>query len=221
MFLSCISHDFFQKVNLEVLFSVLRRLQHEKHIDVHKFVKALNNYQFSKANSTNPFKVSIDNFSGSTSENKNLLKLFLLICHSMIPFDNPLTDIFFVINDINDILKHLFFYRSWLQTFDFLAEKLLKFIRYELNLPIYPKLHYIIHYSAQIRKYGPLIIFSTYRFESCHRKFQKNLLASCNKKNFVKSMLKGVLNEASVFIGPETVYFDFTLVGKTYYTNKD
>ena len=76
-------------------------------------------------------------------------------------------------------------------------EKLFHFIRTVLNLDIYPKLHFLIHYPDLIRKFGPLRPLSTDQFESAHRFFKEQLIISHCHKDIITTMFKGALYKFS------------------------
>ena len=70
------------------------------------------------------------------------------MCHQMLPLDDPLFDIIFVLMEVSDMLKAPFFYKSWFYKLSKLIEKLLSFVRVDLNIKIYPKLQHMIHYPS-------------------------------------------------------------------------
>jgi hypothetical protein len=53
---------------------------------------------------------------------------------------------------------------------------------------IYPKLHHLLHYSHQIKLFGPLINYSTLPHERKHRTFKQRAKIMCNFQNPVKTL---------------------------------
>lgn len=51
-----------------------------------------------------------------------------------------------------------------------------------------PKMHYLLHYERIIRLFGPVILFSTMRYESKHRELKHVLVDISGSKNLVKSL---------------------------------
>lgn len=90
------------------------------------------------------------------------------------------------------MVNSAYFYKSWIPKLQKYIKELLYFIRVDLNLSIYPKLHFLVHYSDQIKLLGAIKLYSTDVFESTHKIFKSHLIPSANHKNIVKTMFEGV-----------------------------
>ena len=196
-FPSCISHDVFEKIIPDTLFSSMLRLKHERLIDMNLCIDKLMKFDLSSADRENAFLVTTTRFSGSSGQLRTLMRLFKFILKSNIPFENDLCKGILLIHDIFLMINSPVFYKSWAPKFKKQIKELIKFIRVDLNLSIYPKLHYLIHYPEQINLFGPLKNLSTDIFESVHKRFKAHLLPSSNHKNIIKTMFFGVSCELS------------------------
>lgn len=191
-FPSCISHDFFEKIIPDVLFTSLSRLKHERIIDLKFCIDCLNEFQVNSYDSQNRFNASATGFSGSSGQMRSLMRVFIFALKDILPLNHPLCKGIKLAHQIFLILNCPFFYKSWRSKLQKMVKDLLIFVRVDLNLNIYPKLHYLIHYVDQISLIGPLKHFSTDIFESLHKDFKGHLISSSNYKNIVKTMFNGI-----------------------------
>ena len=190
-FFSCMSHDLFEKVVPEVITTTIRRMHKERLIDETSIYSALNNFEYSYADRQNPVNFESSLASLSASQGRMFGKLFLFVLRNLLPQNHPLFQGLILIVDIVDMVYAPFFYKSWFSELEANIEKLLRFERCTLNLTIYPKLHYLMHYPALIKKFGPMRYLSTDQFESAHRHFKSQLVNSSNHKEIIHTMFKG------------------------------
>ena len=139
----------------------------------------------------------------SASQGRTFARVFLFVLKDHLPHNHELFKGLVHLVNIVDMVFSPFFYQSWYKKLEKEIESLLKFVRINLNLDIYPKLHYLIHYPKLISKYGPLRLLSTDQFESAHRHFKERLITSNNHLDIIKTMFKGALYKYSYMYSPE------------------
>lgn len=72
------------------------------------------------------------------------------------------------------------------------------------GLSVTPKTHHLIHYSEIIREFGPLIYYSTLRFERLHQIGKLRVINSRNKKNLSYSIIKAYVYNINEKTSPPT-----------------
>ena len=194
---SCISHDLFEKVIPDVITTVITKMHRDKLLNQDEIYSALNSFPYNAKDKQNPINYSGNLSCLSASQGRTFCKVFLFVLKGKLPYNSPLFDAFILLTSIVDMVYSPFFYKSWFPSLESNIEKLLHFVRTVLNLDIYPKLHFLIHYPDLIRKYGPLRSLSTDQFESAHRFFKEQLITSSCHKNIIKTMFKRALYKFS------------------------
>ena len=196
-FPSCISHDIFEKIVPDILLSSLIRMKNDRLINLDQCVSKLMQFHLNSSDLQNPFSISANRFSGSSAQMRTLMRIFLFCLCTEIPLSHPLCKGIHLLLDIFLMANSPTFYTSWLKKFQKSVKELIYFVRVDLNLSIYPKLHYLIHYSEQIKLLGPLKAYSTDAFESLHKRFKSHLIPSSNHKSILKTMFNGISAEVS------------------------
>jgi len=107
-----------------------------------------------------------------------------------------------------------YFFKSWFPILEKNISLLLQFVRCSLDLRIYPKLHYLMHYPEIIKRYGPIRNLSTDQFESAHRHFKEQLITSSNHKEIAATMFKGALNKFSYMYSDDYISESCIKTGK-------
>lgn len=189
----CISHDLFEKIVPDVIFLILKRLDYDKLVNIESLIKSINCLHLSSKDNANPFKVDFKGFKGSAAQMRTMFKILLFAIHKDLPDDSNIVKGVYLLKDICDIIMSPFVYKPWVKTLRDLITQLLTFVRVDLDIQIYPKLHYLIHYPDMIYRFGPLIYFSTDIFESVHKRFKTHLISSCCHKNTLKTMFSGAI----------------------------
>ena len=196
-FVSCISHDIFEKVCVETLNTVIWRMDHEKLLDMDQIYRTLHTFEYNAHDRQNPINFLSKLSSMSASQGRMFCRTFLLALKGKLPYDNPLFNGFLHLVRIADMIMAPYFYKSWYKSLTSEIDALLRFVRFDPNLSIYPKLHFVIHYPDLIKMYGPIRLFSTDQFESAHRHFKERLITSNNHKDVIKTMFSGALYKYS------------------------
>ena len=207
-FPSCISHDFFEKIIPQTLFVLLKRMHHDKLLNFTDCTEKLKSFVLNSTDNSNKFKISINGFSGSASQMRTLAKVFMFVLRDEIPLDHQLSNGFYLLFEIFQMINSPYFYKSWFKKLKKNIKEFLIFYRVSLDMKIYPKLHYLIHYCDLIKRFGPLNIYCTDIFESVHKEFKKHLISSACHKNISKTMFTGVLGYYSYKISSIASIFD-------------
>ena len=121
-----------------------------------------------------------------------LIRVFNFALKDILQYDHPLCKGIILITELFLMINSPFFYKSWTSKFQKCSQELIKFVRVDLNLSIYPKLHLLLRYPDQIKLLGPSKFYSIDIFESCHKLFKSFLLTSANHKNIIKTMFERV-----------------------------
>ena len=113
-----------------------------------------------------------------------LLRLLPLIIGGHIPEGNQTWEIFLTYLTLVRLIISPSFKDAELTNLQSLIEQWLrKFKGHFEGIRITPKLHYLLHYSNEIRKHGALSSVSTLRYEHKHQQLKKFLETSRNYKN--------------------------------------
>ena len=213
-FLSCISHDIFEAIVPQMVETTIGRLIKDKFVNISfdSILKVLNSFKLNSNDSSNQFYLK-PGISCSASQGRTLIKVILFAIKDLVPHDCPICKGLVHLNNIINIVFAPFFFKSWLPTLKREIKLLLKFVRTDLNISIYPKLHFLTHYPSEIEKNGPMRYFSTDLFESMHKKLKRHILTSANHKDVIKSMYNGLLGEFSFEMTSDTL-FDILFVLK-------
>ena len=206
-FLSCISHDIFEAIVPQMVETTLGRLIKDKfvHCSFDNLLKILNSFKLASKDSSNQFYLK-PGITCSASQGRTLIKIVLFALKDLIPENCPICMGLVHLNNIVNIVFAPFFFKSWMPILKREIKSLLKFVRYDLNIQIYPKLHFLTHYPSQIEKNGPMKYFSTDLFESMHKRLKRHILTSANHKDVIKSMYNGLLGEFSFDMTSETLF---------------
>ena len=108
-FPSCISHDVFEKVIPDVLFSSLLRLDHEKLVNLRHCVDQLNAFDLNAYDSQNNFYASFNGFQGSSSQMRCLMRIFIYALKDILPLSHPLCKGI----KLNPLVKLLIFHKRY------------------------------------------------------------------------------------------------------------
>lgn len=145
-YISCISHDLFEKIVPEVITTIIGRMHHDKIVDADSIYQMLQNFPYNSHDKQNPINFLSNLSSFSSSQGRLFCKTFLFVLRNNLPYDNSLFLGFKCLVRVVDYVLSPFFYKSWFKPLEKDIKCLLHFVRYVLNLTIYPKLHFLIHY---------------------------------------------------------------------------
>ena len=174
-FISCISHDLFEKIIPEFITTLIARMNHDRLLNSDLIYQKLSEFNYTSSDKSNPINFYSNLSSLSASQGRRFFKTYLLALKDFLPYNHQLFKGFITLNRIIDMVYSPFFFKSWFKKLEDDIFSFLSFVRIDLNLKIYPKMHFMIHYPELIAKYGPLRYLSTDQFESAHRHFKDRL----------------------------------------------
>jgi len=126
---------------------------------------------------------------GNMAENMTLIHMLPLIIAHRVPIGDPAWELLMELKDIVDIV---FSPKFTEETIDFLQVKILDHRQLlRVVFPEFkglPKLHFLDHYPALIRKFGPLVDVCTVRFEAKHSELKHVMRRAHNMKNLLKTL---------------------------------
>ena len=127
----------------------------------------------------------------TAKESFNLLRLLPLMIGYKVPKDLP---VWTILVTFLGIVRFLIAPKFDEQDLCALQKKieswLASFVKYFQDLRITPKLHYVLHYTNQIRRHGALSRITTLRFESKNQALKGFLSTSRNHKNVCKTIAR-------------------------------
>lgn len=137
----------------------------------------------------------------SAAEMLTLLRYFGLLVGYYIPSGNKMWELYIYLRKITE---RLLCHRVYRDTTDQLKQLIADFNLLYSKLtgePLKPKFHFLTHYPAMLKKFGPLSHLWTMRFEAKHRVSKMVARASCNKVNICKTIaIKNQLILNDVFL---------------------
>jgi hypothetical protein len=126
---------------------------------------------------------------GNASENRTLLQLLPLIIGDCIPNENIFWELLMQLKDIVQLAFAPIFTESSIVYFDTVIKSHRLLLREAFpKLKFKPKHHFVEHYPALVKRYGPLVYFSTMRFEGKHAYFKSVAHKGRNYKNVCKTL---------------------------------
>lgn len=196
-FIACVSHDIFEKIAPELITTTISRMHHDKLLNSDEIYNILNKFEYNTRDRQNPINFVSSLAALSASQGRTFARVFLFVLRDHLPKESHLFKGLQHLVNIIDMVFSPYFYHSWLKKLEKEIESLIRFVRVDLNLNVYPKLHFLTHYPKLISLYGPLRLLSTDHFESAHRHFKDQLMTSANHMDIIKTMFKGALYKFS------------------------
>lgn len=140
----------------------------------------------------------------SGSQMLTLMRYFALIVGLYVTEDHPVWKFFLLLRQITDRLINR---RVYLDSCEALVYDIEELNRQYLNLSndtLNPKFHFMIHYPRLMKKFGPLALLSTFRFEARHRLSQMAEHSAADRVNICKTIaLKNQLVLNDLFLKRE------------------
>lgn len=115
-----------------------------------------------------------------------ILYLNLMIGH-LIPKENEFWHLYILLRKIYHLVSSFFYDESTPLIFDQLSGEF-RSLYFKLCGNFKYKFHLLMHYPNLMKKFGPLVSFSTMRFESKHKVFKSIIKNSENRKNILKTL---------------------------------
>lgn len=126
---------------------------------------------------------------GNAHENWTLIRLLPLMIGHKIPLDDPTWNVIMCLKEIVELVvapTQTEASMSYLDTK--ISEHRLRFLEVFPQVKLIPKHHFLEHYPALMKVFGPLIGFWTMRFEAKHRYFKQIVRHTGNFRNITFSL---------------------------------
>ena len=189
-----LAHDLYEGAVPLVIGKVLGELIKLKIVSLSEINTNITHFPYSRNDARNkPQPVSLNcgkvKCTETAKEAFNLLRLLPLIIGYKVPRDLPVWNILlsfvaivrsFAAPKVNerDLGSIQAAVEAWLASF----------LHHFQGIRVTPKLHYILHYTNQIKKHGALSRITTLRFEGKHQALKQHLATSKNYKNVCKTI---------------------------------
>ena len=111
-------------------------MDREKLLDMDEIYNTLQAFDYNTHDRQNPINFLSKLSSMSASQGRMFCRTFLLVLKDKLPYDSHLFSGFLHLVRIVDMIMAPFFYKSWFKLLATEIESLLRFVRYDLNLPI-------------------------------------------------------------------------------------
>ena len=134
-----------------------------------------------------PLSLASVNIVGSASEKLSLFRMLPFLVGYCVAVANPHWLLYLQLRDIVDYILSPSFPLDKLSYLQVLIEE---FLGTFINLfpgKMTPKFHFLLHYPALVKKFGPLKYLGCMRFEAKHQYFKKPASVSKNFKNIAKT----------------------------------
>ena len=185
---SDIAHDLFEGFCLDLLKVTIQHCIREKLFSLNQLNDAIEQFPYTGRDKSNkpstitaisPHNINIKQ---TASQCHNLIALLPLFVARLIPEDDEYWHCFLLfLNCLDYILAPSLNLGHIKHMEDLIEEFLTCYKHLDDSIHIKPKGHFMVHYASQYRKLGPLVHFSTLRYESKHSNL-KRMFSSC--KNF-------------------------------------
>jgi hypothetical protein len=206
----CIAHDLFEGV---IAYDVMLFVNHWvnlKYFSVSYLNMCIDNFTYLGNDANNKpatLKVKGAKLSGHAVQNWCFLRLIPLLLDSKLELlkDDPVWQLLLLLRSIVESVcspkltaDEIACLKSWVEEYLFLRHSLFP------QVPLRPKHHYLAHYADLTEQFGPLIRFSTLRFEAKHSYFKdcarklKNFVNLCKTLAVRHQLLQCYLSEGSV-----------------------
>ena len=184
---SDIAHDVFEGFCNDLLKLVIEHCLHEKNFDIDFLNQRISNFNYSGRELRNkPSLLSVRNsqitVKQTAAECHNLVRLLPLYVGHKVPVGDSYWRAY---TDFLNCLDYILAPSLNIGHINHMRDIIVDFLTSYKNLSdavhIKPKGHYLVHYSSQYKRFGPLIDYSTLRFEGKHSNL-KSIFGTC--KNF-------------------------------------
>lgn len=129
-----------------------------------------------------------DKLKYSAAEMFNLIKIFNLLIHDLVPDSDPHWELYLMLREITSILNCRSINNSiisYLQ--NLISQHHSTFINlFEQHLR--PKYHFAIHYPSILHQIGPIVNISSMRYESKHQEFKQMARVARSRKNLLYTL---------------------------------
>jgi hypothetical protein len=191
-FAPCLGHDLHEGVVAYDLHGLLKiMIQKRGWFSVEKLNQRISQFKFPSKDKPNPIVlINRHKLSGSAAQMWNLIRFLPVILLDLVPnLNDPAYTLLLRLHDVVEICTSPCLTLQEIDHMDILIQEYLNFrndlvLVDNLILPK-PKHHFLSHSAFHYKRFGPLILCWTLRFESKHR-FFKDLANKCkNFKNFL------------------------------------
>lgn len=189
-----IMHDFLEGVcKYDLSFLISYYVLELKMFSLQVLNERISCFDFGPDIRSKPSMLNMDHIKKSTiklsaSEMMSFVRYFGLLIGDFIPQNDPVWDLYILMRKIFDLIISTSFQKDCsdlLQTL--IAEHNELYLRYSRS-HLKPKFHYLLHYHSMIKKFGPLILIWSMRFEAKHRMSKIAANTSSNCRNICKTL---------------------------------
>ena len=185
---SDIAHDLYEGVCLDLLKVVIEHCLVQKYFSLEFLNNSIKNFSYrgrDKSNKPAPV-ISISKYCITIKETAaqchNLVRLLPYFVGKFIPGSDEYWNCFIMFANVLDYILAPALHHGHIRHMeDLISDFLMAYKALNDTIHIKPKGHFLIHYPTQYKLFGPLIHYSTLRFESKHSNL-KNVFSNC--KNF-------------------------------------
>lgn len=121
----------------------------------------------------------------SASEMLHFVRYFALVIGDLIPFEDPIWELYLSLREILDIILANFTTASLIDLLETLVSEHHNLYMTLFKGKLKPKFHFMLHYPAIMTSSGPLRTFWSMRFESKHRQAKTSANVVCSRKNIL------------------------------------
>ena len=112
-FISCISHDIFEKIAPELITTTIFRMHRDKLLDSDEIYSVLNKFNYNPRDRQNPINFESSLGSLSANQERTLARVFLFVLRDHLPEHSYLFKGLIYLVNIIDMVFSPYFYRSW------------------------------------------------------------------------------------------------------------
>jgi hypothetical protein len=192
-FAPCLGHDLLEGVVSYDVYCFLKiMVQKRGWFSLDRLNHNLSEFKFPSKDRPNTIVLANRHkLSGSAAQMWNLVRYLPYILYDMVPnLDDPVYDLLVKLHNIVDFCTSPILTSSEIELMDVMIQEYLNLrqdlVTDETMCSAKPKHHFISHYPFLYKRYGPLILCWTLRFESKHRFFKDLANKAKNFINFLK-----------------------------------
>lgn len=208
-------HDLFERVVPEIIISVLKHMHNDGILTFHEINERINQFVFAtidKDNKPSPITLDSNGRNPKLNHTQSQMRCFCRLLPLSVGDSMEETDAYWKLYmSLLDVLDYVCAFKFNNGDIEFLNELVEIFTKQRLELfpdaITKPKLHYLLHYGQQIKKFGPLRHYWTIRHESQHMFYKAAFQHTKNRKNICKTFtLKNQRKQA--YLHQQTNFYD-------------
>ncbi|XP_057340567.1 uncharacterized protein LOC130677732 [Microplitis mediator] len=185
---SCdVMHDLMEGIHRYSMALIIKNLVNNEYFTVDRLNKRLKYFLFSDADTVIPPISETHVAKGyiiiSASEMLCLVRNFNFIVGDLVEYNDKIWKYYLVLLELTEILTAQTFTSESIEYLETLITEHNQMFQDLFDETLKPKYHILLHYPRIIRKFGPVILFSCFKYESKHREIKKVCNSiSCRKQ---------------------------------------